>query len=286
MYGDYEVVAGWPKPLSSVPGWAMDVGRGQGLFAESRPRFVWSAGCAESAARAAKIARASNSRSAAASGAMPPPPTSRMLFKPRTEKTARAGEALDAVSRASIQVGPHHQRIDAGNQVEDWTSTTSVRRPHYVREPSIRRRKSGSWTTTALDLASARRQKLLQTIGTVNVPGETRHLSPAFRRGRRTGSWRGRLPNTRVVKFARTGKYLRRGASAAKRKEPGEATSQSARRRRDPQSGKVFGNDSGNRRIRSSTQGSQPSWSVGSAEESISMDGSRMMGLSIAPRPS
>ena len=111
MYGAYEVVVGWPKPLSSVPGvgqWTW--GAGQGVFAETPNRvFVLERGMLPEIGRPKpqKIAPSvefpigrlpwRDATSASPPGA---------LFKPGTEKTtASRATTSTSVSRASTTSG-------------------------------------------------------------------------------------------------------------------------------------------------------------------------------------
>ena len=139
MYGAYEPVAGWPKPLSSVPGvgkWTW--GAGQGVFAESPNRvFVLQRGMLPEVERpkTVKIAPSvefpiGRLRWRDATSASPPG----ALFKPGTQQP---GDDLDAGQPdVDYKWGRIINVIDAqGNHIEDWTQYDKMfRRPHSVFE--------------------------------------------------------------------------------------------------------------------------------------------------------
>ena len=296
MFGAYEPVAGWPKPLSSVPGvgkWTW--GAGQGVFAESPNRvFVLERGMLP------EIERPKNTKIAPsvefpigrlpwrdATSASPPG----MLFKPGTMEP---GDDLD-VGEPGVDYkwGRIINVIDAqGNHIEDWTQYDRMfRRPHSVFESPYDPQKD-VWIVDdyrhAIFRFSNDGKKLLQTIGTVNVPGtDDKHFyRPTFMAWQPNGDFyvADGYANTRVVKFDKTGKYLTtwgQKGEAGKETRPayfnnvhGVAV--------DPQTGQVFVNDRGNRRIQVFDKDGKylRDWSVGKAPADIHlvyMDGSRML---------
>ena len=131
-------------------------------------------------------------------------------------------------------------------------------------------------------------KKLLQTIGTPNVPGtdSTHFYRPTFMAWAPNGDFyvADGYQNTRVVKFDRTGKFL---MAWGERGENGKETRLGYFNNVhgvavDPQTGRVFVNDRGNRRIQVFDANGKPldSWSVGTPPADIHliyMDGSRML---------
>ena len=300
MYGAYEVVVGWPKPLSSVPGvgqWTW--GAGQGVFAETPNRvFVLERGMLPEIGRPKpqKIAPSVEFpigrlpwRDATSAS---PPGT---LFKPGTEKTTREpGDDLD-VGEPGVDYkwGRIINVIDAqGNHVEDWTQYDKMfRRPHSVFQSPYDPQKD-VWIVDdyrhSIFRFSNDGKKLLQTIGTVNVPGEdsTHFYRPTFMAWAPNGDFyvADGYQNTRVVKFDKTGKYLmtwgQRG-EAGKETRPGYFNNVHGVAV-DPRTGNVFVNDRGNRRIQKFDANGKyiDSWSVGKPPADIHlvyMDGSSML---------
>ena len=301
MYGAYEVVAGWPKPLSSVPGvgkWTW--GAGQGVFAESPNRvFVLQRGMLPEVERpkTQKIAPSiefpigrlpwRDATSASPPGA---------LFKPGTQEP---GDDLDA---GQPEVDYKWARIinviDAqGNHIEDWTQYDKMfRRPHSVFQSPYDPQKD-VWIVDdyrhAIFRFSNDGKKLLQTIGTVNVPGNdaTHFYRPTFMAWAPNGDFyvADGYQNTRVVKFDKSGKYLmtwgERGTGAGPNAMPETRPSYFNNVHGvavDPQTGQVFVNDRGNRRIQKFDANGKylDSWSVGKPPADIHliyMDGSRML---------
>ena len=125
MFGGYEPVAGWPKPLSSVPGvgkWTW--GAGQGVFAESPNRvFVLERGMLPEIERPKTVKIAASVEFPIgrlpwrdATSASPPG----ALFKTGTQEP---GDDLDAGQPdVDYKWGRIINVIDAqGNHIEDWT---------------------------------------------------------------------------------------------------------------------------------------------------------------------
>ena len=296
MFGGYEPVAGWPKPLSGVPGvgkWTW--GAGQGVFAESPNRvFVLERGMLPEVERPKTVKIAPSVEFPIgrlpwrdATGASPPG----ALFKPGTQEP---GDDLDAgMPDVDYKWGRIINVIDAqGNHIEDWTQYDKMfRRPHSVFESPYDPQKD-VWIVDdyrhAIFRFSNDGKKLLQTIGTPNVPGNdaTHFYRPTFMAWAPNGDFyvADGYQNTRVVKFDRTGKYLltwgERGENG-KETRPGYFNNVHGVAV-DPQTGRVFVNDRGNRRIQVFDASGKPldSWSVGRPPADIHlvyMDGSRML---------
>ena len=296
MFGAYEPVEGWPKPLSSVPGvgkWTW--GAGQGVFAESPNRvFVLQRGMLPEVERpkTTKIAPSiefpigrlpwRDATSASPPGA---------LFGP-DGKTP--GNDLDAGQPdVDYKWGRIINVIDAqGNHIEDWTQYDKMfRRPHSVFESPYDPQKD-VWIVDdyrhAIFRFSNDGKKLLQTIGTPNEPGaDDKHFyRPTFMAWAPNGDFyvADGYQNTRVVKFDRSGKYL---TAWGERGENGKETRGGYFNNVhgvavDPQTGRVFVNDRGNRRIQVFDANGKylDSWSVGRPPADIHlvyMDGSRML---------
>jgi DNA-binding beta-propeller fold protein YncE len=296
MYGGYEPVAGWPKPLSSVPGvgkWTW--GAGQGVFAESPNRvFVLERGMLPEVERPKTVKIAPSVEFPIgrlpwrdATSASPPG----ALFKPGTQEP---GDDLDAGQPdVDYKWGRIINVIDAqGNHIEDWTQYDKMfRRPHSVFESPYDPQKD-VWIVDdyrhAIFRFSNDGKKLLQTIGTPNVPGTdaTHFYRPTFIAWAPNGDFyvADGYQNTRVVKFDRTGKFL---MTWGERGENGKETRLGYFNNVhgvavDPQTGRVFVNDRGNRRIQVFDANGKPldSWSVGPPPADIHlvyMDGSRML---------
>ncbi len=296
MYGGYEPVTGWPKPLSSVPGvgkWTW--GAGQGVFAESPNRvFVLQRGMLPEVERPKTVKIAPSVEFPIgrlpwrdATSASPPG----ALFKQGTQEP---GDDLDAGQPdVDYKWGRIINVIDAqGNHIEDWTQYDKMfRRPHSVFESPYDPQKD-VWIVDdyrhAIFRFSNDGKKLLQTIGTPNVPGTdaTHFYRPTFIAWAPNGDFyvADGYQNTRVVKFDRTGKYL---MAWGERGENGKETRLGYFNNVhgvavDPQTGRVFVNDRGNRRIQVFDANGKPldSWSVGAPPADIHlvyMDGSRML---------
>jgi DNA-binding beta-propeller fold protein YncE len=296
MYGGYEPVAGWPKPLSSVPGvgkWTW--GAGQGVFAESPNRvFVLERGMLPEMERPKTVKIAASVEFPIgrlpwrdATSASPPG----ALFKPGTQEP---GDDLDTgTPDVDWKWGRIINVIDAqGNHIEDWTQYDKMfRRPHSVFESPYDPQKD-VWIVDdyrhAIFRFSNDGKKLLQTLGTPNVPGNdaTHFYRPTFMAWAPNGDFyvADGYANTRVVKFDRTGKFLMtwgEKGDAGKETRPGYFNNVHGVAV-DPQTGRVFVNDRGNRRIQVFDANGKylDSWSVGRPPADIHlvyMDGSRML---------
>ena len=296
MYGGYEPVTDWPKPLSSVPGvgkWTW--GAGQGVFAESPNRvFVLQRGMLPEIERPKTVKIAASVEFPIgrlpwrdATSASPPG----ALFKQGTQEP---GDDLDAGQPdVDYKWGRIINVIDAqGNHIEDWTQYDKMfRRPHSVFQSPYDPQKD-VWIVDdyrhAIFRFSNDGKKLLQTIGTPNAPGAdaTHFYRPTFMAWAPNGDFyvADGYQNTRVVKFDRTGKFL---MAWGERGENGKETRLGYFNNVhgiavDPQTGRVFVNDRGNRRIQVFDANGKPldSWSVGRPPADIHlvyMDGSRML---------
>ena len=296
MYGAYEPVTDWPKPLSSVPGvgkWTW--GAGQGVYAESPNRvFVLQRGMLPEIERPKTVKIAPSVEFPIgrlpwrdATSASPPG----ALFKQGTQEP---GDDLDAGQPdVDYKWGRIINVIDAqGNHIEDWTQYDKMfRRPHSVFQSPYDPQKD-VWIVDdyrhAIFRFSNDGKKLLQTIGTPNAPGAdaTHFYRPTFMAWAPNGDFyvADGYQNTRVVKFDRTGKFL---MTWGERGENGKETRLGYFNNVhgiavDPQTGRVFVNDRGNRRIQVFDANGKPldSWSVGRPPADIHlvyMDGSRML---------
>ena len=296
MFGAYEPVVGWPKPLSSVPGvgkWTW--GAGQGVFAESPNRvFILERGMLPEIERPKTTKLAPSVEFPIgrlpwrdATSASPPG----ALFKPGTQEP---GDDLDTgMPDVDWKWGRIINVVDAqGNHIEDWTQYDKMfRRPHSVFESPYDPQKD-VWIVDdyrhAIFRFSNDGKKLLQTIGTPNVPGNdsTHFYRPTFIAWAPNGDFyvADGYQNTRVVKFDRTGKFL---MTWGERGEAGKETRPAYFNNVhgvavDPQTGRVFVNDRGNRRIQVFDANGKylDSWSVGRPPADIHlvyMDGSRML---------
>jgi DNA-binding beta-propeller fold protein YncE len=296
MYGAYEPVTDWPKALSSVPGvgkWTW--GAGQGVYAESPNRvFVLQRGMLPEIERPKTVKIAPSVEFPIgrlpwrdATSASPPG----ALFKQGTQEP---GDDLDAGQPdVDYKWGRIINVIDAqGNHIEDWTQYDKMfRRPHSVFQSPYDPQKD-VWIVDdyrhAIFRFSNDGKKLLQTIGTPNAPGAdaTHFYRPTFMAWAPNGDFyvADGYQNTRVVKFDRTGKFL---MTWGERGENGKETRLGYFNNVhgiavDPQTGRVFVNDRGNRRIQVFDANGKPldSWSVGRPPADIHlvyMDGSRML---------
>jgi DNA-binding beta-propeller fold protein YncE len=296
MYGAYEPVTDWPKPLSSVPGvgkWTW--GAGQGVYAESPNRvFILQRGMLPEIERPKTVKIAPSVEFPIgrlpwrdATSASPPG----ALFKQGTQEP---GDDLDAGQPdVDYKWGRIINVVDAqGNHIEDWTQYDKMfRRPHSVFQSPYDPQKD-VWIVDdyrhAIFRFSNDGKKLLQTIGTPNAPGAdaTHFYRPTFMAWAPNGDFyvADGYQNTRVVKFDRTGKFL---MTWGERGENGKETRLGYFNNVhgiavDPQTGRVFVNDRGNRRIQVFDANGKPldSWSVGRPPADIHlvyMDGSRML---------
>jgi hypothetical protein len=299
IFGAYEVVPNWPKPISSLPGnekWTW--GAGQGIFAESPNRvFILQRGELPNLQRPKTIELPQLGPGIEfpigrlpwrdATSASPPG----RLFGPDGKSP---GDDLD-VGKPGVDYQWSHiiNVVDAnGNFIEDWSRWDKMfRRPHAVFESPYDPQKN-VWIVDdyrhAIFKFSNDGKQLLQTIGTPNEPGQDdKHFyRPTYMAWLPDGSFfvgDGYI-NTRVVKFDKDGKYrMAWGQKGDNGKEtrPGYFNNVHGVAV-DPQTRRVFVNDRGNRRIQVFDENGKylDEWSVGQPPSDIHliyMDGSRSL---------
>ena len=296
IFGGYDRVMDWPKPLSSVPGvgkWTW--GAGQGVFAESPNRvFVLQRGMLPEIERPKNVKIAPSVEFPIgrlpwrdATSASPPG----ALFK---TGTTEPGDDLD-VGQPGVDYNWSRiiNVIDAqGNHIEDWTRYDKMfRRPHSVFQSPYDAQKD-VWIVDdyrhAIFRFSNDGKTLKQTLGTVNVPGNdaTHFYRPTFMAWGPNGDFyvADGYVNTRIVKFDKDGKYLMtwgQKGEAGKETRPGYMNNVHGVAV-DPRTGRVFVNDRGNRRFQVFDKDGKylDEWSIGAAPADIHlvyMDGSSML---------
>jgi peptidylamidoglycolate lyase len=299
IFGGYEVVPNWPKPISSLPGnekWTW--GAGQGVFAESPNRvFILQRGELPNIQRPKTIGLPQLGPSIEfpigrlpwrdATSASPPG----KLFGPDGKSP---GDDLD-VGKPGVDYQWSHiiNVVDAnGNFIEDWSQWDKMfRRPHAVFESPYDPQKN-VWIVDdyrhAIFKFSNDGKRLLQTLGTVNEPGQDdKHFyRPTYMAWLPDGSFfvGDGYVNTRVVKFDKDGKYL---MAWGQKGDNGKETRPSYFNNVhgvavDAQTRRVFINDRGNRRIQVFDENGKylDEWSVGQPPSDIHliyMDGSRFL---------
>ena len=296
IFGGYDIVPNWPKPLSSLPGnekWTW--GAGQCVFAESPNRvFIRQRGQLPSIQRPKTVKIAPSVEFPIgrlpwrdATSASPPG----ALFGPDGKSP---GNDLDA-GEPGVDYDWSHiiNVIDAnGNHIEDWRQWDKMfRRPHSVFESPYDPQKN-VWIVDdyrhAIFKFSNDGKRLLQTIGTPNEPGaDDKHFyRPTFMAWLPDGSFvvADGYANTRVVKFDKEGKYLTswgQKGEAGKETRPGYFNNVHGIAV-DPQTRRIFVNDRQNRRIQVFDENGKylDEWSVGAPPADIHlihMDGSRYL---------
>jgi hypothetical protein len=215
--GPYEVVAGWPKDLSTLPGhekWTF--GGARGIFAESpnRPRpqarLLPDIGPSVQFPVAGLPWRNANIATPPGAGGSRQDPAKGMeMWRGSSPPYREMG--VDARWHHAIMV------VDAaGNFIEDWTKWDNMfKRPHavYISPYDAQKR---VWIvddhTHAIYIFSHDGKELLQTIGTPNVPGAdgTHFNRPTFIAWLPDGSFyvADGYNGTRVAKFDVNGKFL------------------------------------------------------------------------------
>jgi len=223
--GPYEVVAGWPKDLSTTPGnekWTF--GAGQGVFAESPDRVYYiqrgslpiippqgRRGGTPAPQVAPNLSFPVANLWRNATNASPPG----ALFKPGTEEAGddsdRGKNGVDFLWANCILVINR-----AGDIIENWTQWDKMlRRPHSVYISPYDAQKSVYIVDDyrhAIFKFSNDGKQLLKTIGTPNVHGSdsTHFYRPTFMAFNTDGSWyvSDGYANTRVVKFDKNDNYV------------------------------------------------------------------------------
>ncbi len=221
IFGAYEAVANWPKPLSALPGhekWTW--GAGQSVFAESPNRvFILQRGELPNLERPKQIKLPQL-------GPNIEFPIGRLPWRDATstsppgalERDGRVGDDSD-VGKAGDDFRWEHciVVIDAnGTVVEDWTQWDKMlRRPHavYISPYDPEKR---VWVVDdyrhAIFIFSNDGKRLLQTIGEPNVhAADDKHFyRPTFIAWLPDGTFyvADGYANTRVVKFDKNGKFL------------------------------------------------------------------------------
>jgi DNA-binding beta-propeller fold protein YncE len=264
IFGAYDIVANWPKPISSSPGhekWTW--GAGQSVFAESANRvFILQRGELPNLQRPKTMQLPQL-------GPNIEFPIGRLPWRDATSTSppgqletpdGKVGDDSD-VGKAGVDFNWHHciVVVDAnGNIVEDWTQWDKMlRRPHavYISPYDPEKR---VWVVDdyrhSIFIFSNDGKRLLQTIGEPNVhAADDKHFyRPTFIAWLPDGSFfvADGYANTRVVKFDKTGKYLtawgEKGTPPEKR--PGYFNNVHGIAV-DPQTRQVFVNDRQNHRV-------------------------------------
>ena len=264
VFGAYDIVANWPKPISSLPGhekWTW--GAGQSVFAESANRvFILQRGELPNLQRPKTIQLPQL-------GPNIEFPIGRLPWRDATSTSppgqletpdGKVGDDSD-VGKAGVDFNWHHciVVVDAnGNIVEDWTQWDKIlRRPHavYISPYDPEKR---VWVVDdyrhSIFIFSNDGKRLLQTIGEPNVhAADDKHFyRPTFLAWLPDGTFfvADGYANTRVVKFDRNGTYLtawgEKGTPPEKR--PGYFNNVHGIAV-DPQTRQVFVNDRQNHRV-------------------------------------
>ena len=264
VFGAYNVAPNWPKPLTSLPGhgdWTW--GAGQGVFAESPNRvFVLQRGELPTIHKRPATIKVAPSiefpigRLPVRDATSASPPGA--LFKPGTQEP---GDDSDVGTPGVDFRWEHIVTVfnAQGDLIEDWTQWDKMfRRPHAVYMSPYDPQKN-IWIVDdyrhSVFKFSNDGKKLLQTLGTPNVPGNdaTHFYRPTFMAWLPSGEFfvADGYQNTRVVKFDRDGKFLmawgERG-EAGKETRPGYFNNVHGVAV-DPQTRRVFVNDRNNGRV-------------------------------------
>ena len=265
MFGAYEIVPNWPKPLTALPGhekWTW--GAGQNVFAESPNRvFILQRGELPAIERPKQIKLPQLGPSIEF-------PIGRLPWRDATSSSppgrletpdGKIGDDSD-VGKAGVDYRWEHciVVVDAnGNLIEDWTQWDKMlRRPHsvYISPYDPEKR---VWIVDdyrhAIFIFSNDGKKLLQTIGEPNVhASDDKHFyRPTFMAWLPDGTFfvGDGYANTRVVKFDKNGKYLTawgEKGNPPNEKRPGYMNNVHGVAV-DPQTRRVFVNDRANHRV-------------------------------------
>jgi hypothetical protein len=265
MFGPYDIVPNWPKPLTALPGhekWTW--GAGQNVFAESPNRvFILQRGELPAIERPKTIKLPQLGPSVEF-------PMFRLPWRDATTasppgaletKDGKIGDDSD-VGKAGVDYRWEHciVVVDAnGNLIEDWTQWDKMlRRPHsvYISPYDPEKR---VWIVDdyrhAIFIFSNDGKKLLQTIGEPNVhASDDKHFyRPTFMAWLPDGTFfvADGYANTRVVKFDKNGKYLTawgEKGNPPNEKRPGYMNNVHGVAV-DPQTRRVFVNDRANHRV-------------------------------------
>ena len=223
MFGAYEIVPNWPKPITELPGhdkWTW--GAGQSVFAESPNRvFILQRG------ELPNIAAAEDDQAAAARPEHRVPDRPAAVARCDVDQPARARSKRGRQGRRRFRrrqgrrrlpLGALHRRRRRATATSSRTGRSGTRccggRTRSTSARTIRRSTSGSSTTTGTRFSSSRNdgKQLLQTIGEPNVhAADDKHFyRPTFIAWLPDGTFfvADGYANTRVVKFDKNGKYL------------------------------------------------------------------------------
>jgi DNA-binding beta-propeller fold protein YncE len=265
MFGAYDIVPNWPKPLTGLPGhekWTW--GAGQSVFAESPNRvFILQRGELPNIERPKQIKLPQL-------GPNIEFPIGRLPFRDATStsppgaletRDGKVGDDSD-VGQAGVDFRWEHciVVVDAnGNMIEDWTQWDKMlRRPHavYISPYDPQKR---VWVVDdyrhAIFIFSNDGKRLLQTIGEPNVhAADDKHFyRPTFIAWLPDGTFfvADGYANTRVVKFDNNGKYLTawgEKGTPPNEKRPGYFNNVHGVAV-DPETRRVFVNDRQNHRV-------------------------------------
>ena len=263
IFGGYDVVPNWPKPLSTVPGhdkWTW--GAGQSVFAESPNRvFILQRGELPVVERPKTVEDRPEHRvpHRPAAGArcdigQPAGGAVRTRWQDTGQRPGRRPTGVDYRWEHCIVV------VNAnGDIIEDWTQWDKMlRRPHAVYiSPSDPEKHV--WIVDdyrhAIFKFTNDGKRLVQTIGEPNVNGaDDKHFyRPTFMAWLPDGTFfvADGYANTRVVKFDKNGKFLMtwgEKGDAGKEKRPGYFNNVHGIAV-DPQTRRVFVNDRANGRV-------------------------------------
>jgi DNA-binding beta-propeller fold protein YncE len=214
VWGPYEVVPDWPKPLTSLPGhekWTW--GAVESVFAESANRvFILERGEIPAMKRPEEVPYPKVGPSISF-------PVSQLPF--RNASVGPVTAAGNPVWEGKLGVDARWEHcivvVDAnGNQIEDWTKWDSMlKRPHYITINPYDPDKH-VWVVDdqghAIYEFTHDGKQLVKTLGTPNQPGnDEKHFNrPTFINWLPDGTMfvTDGYGNTRVVKFDKDGKFL------------------------------------------------------------------------------